>query len=425
MSAADLATMSRPKLFEFFEQAFKNDSEWQVGMELEKMGRNAVTGAPIPYTGEEASVEAILRQYQEARDGAPIFEGEHLIGLDGDWGTISLEPAGQVEWSSRPYAALSDLHRQMKDHLTALDNAGKARGVHWLDVAVDPVHPVDAMPWMPKARYGIMKPYMGARGALSHRMMTQTTSIQCAFDFRDEQDWIRKFRAAALTAPLAVALFANSSQIDGQDSGYKSYRQAIWKETAPERTGLPPVVFSSDFSLEAWIDFICDVPSMFYRRARGMVPGDGEPFRKLMEQPCCSAPRLADWELHLSSVFTEVRSYAYLEVRSADMLPDDLAFSVPSFWTGLLYNEENLNAALENGARIDNHSSWRETMDSAARHGLDGKINGRPIRDWAVDLLGRIRQAYEDGKVQCAGEADAPLQALTRLETKHGLMVHS
>ncbi len=30
-----------------------------------------------------------------------------------------------------------------------------------------------------------------------------------------------------------------------------------------------------DFSLESWIDFICDVPSMFYRRARGMVPGDG------------------------------------------------------------------------------------------------------------------------------------------------------
>ena len=37
---------------------------------------------------------------------------------------------------------------------------------------------------------------------------TQTASIQCAFDFASEDDWARKFRAAALMTPVAVALFA-------------------------------------------------------------------------------------------------------------------------------------------------------------------------------------------------------------------------
>ncbi len=421
MSAADLAILTRPRLLEFFSSAFKPEVEWQVGMELEKMGRIGDTGRPIPYDGESASVVAVLKHYQEIRGGFPIFEAEHLIGLDGPYGTISLEPAGQVEWSSRPQATLDELEQQLLKHLEALDQAGSAAGVDWLDVAVDPVHRVADMPWMPKARYGIMKPYMGARGRLSHRMMTQTASIQCAFDFRDEADWVRKFRAAALTAPVSVALFANSSRADGKDSGYRSYRQAIWKETDPDRTGLPPVVFDPGFNLESWIDFICDVPSMFHRRARGLVPAGGVPFRKMMERTTCEAPRMEDWELHLSSVFTEVRSYTYIEVRSADLLPDDVAFAVPSFWTGLLYDEANLCAALELGAGIDDQASWRRAMDSAAEKGLQGEIGGRSIREQAERLLEIIRAAYRDGDVPCGGGNETALASLAALARRHGI----
>jgi glutamate--cysteine ligase len=322
-----------------------------------------------------------------------------------------------VEWSSRPYGGLDDLERQFRGHVDALDRAGNAAGVNWLEVAVDPVHQVRDMPWMPKARYGIMKPYMGARGRLSHRMMTQTASIQCAFDFRDEKDWTRKFRAAALTAPVSVALFANSSQVDGTDSGYRSYRQAIWKETDPERTGLPAVVFEPGFCLEKWIDFICNVPSIFHRRGRGLVPAGGIPFRSMMERTSCEAPRMEDWELHLSSVFTDVRSYAYIEVRSADLLPDDSAFAVPSFWTGLLYNENNLSSALEIGACVDDHAAWRQAMDSAAEKGLDGEIGGKSIRKQAVRLLKMIGSAYRQGTVRCGG--DTALAALAALERRH------
>ncbi|NIM61656.1 MAG: glutamate--cysteine ligase, partial [Acidobacteria bacterium] len=76
-------------------------------------------------------------------------------------------------------------------------------------------------------------PYLAARGRLAQRMMTQTASIQVAFDYSDLHDWREKFRLAALLAPVANALFANSSRIDGADTGYKSYRSAIWQETDP------------------------------------------------------------------------------------------------------------------------------------------------------------------------------------------------
>ena len=106
---------------------------------------------------------------------------------------------------------------------------------------------------------------------------------------------------------------------------------------------------------------------------------------------------------------------------AADLLPDDLAFAVPAFWTGLLYNEANLSAALDLGAGINDHGAWRRAMDSAAKNGLDGEIDGRPLREQAVRLLEMVRAAYRDGAVRCAGDGDTALAALAALENRHGL----
>ena len=70
---------------------------------------------------------------------------------------------------------------------------------------------------------------------------------------------------------------------------------------------------------------------------------------------------------HPSSIFTEVRSYTYLEVRSADMQPEELVMAVPSFWTGLLYDDAALDDALELGRPFDSPAAWRRAMDAAWR----------------------------------------------------------
>ncbi|HKQ61152.1 MAG TPA: glutamate-cysteine ligase family protein, partial [Candidatus Polarisedimenticolaceae bacterium] len=369
--------MAPPALLDYFLSAAKPRADWVIGAEVEKLGRDAQSGLPLPYEGPGASVRAVLEHLLERRGGSPVFEAEHLIGLDGPWGSISLEPGGQVEWSSRPQPTLQLLAGELDAHLAALAEAGRALGVRWLDVAVDPVHPVSAMRWMPKARYGIMRPFLGARGRLAHRMMTQTASIQCAFDFSDPADWRRKFKAAALLAPVAVALFANSSRVDGTDSGWRSFRTAIWRETDPDRCELPPVVFEPAFDLERWVDWMLDVPTIFLRRCRGLVSADGVPFRRLIGQRGSSAHPMEDWENHVSTIFTDVRCYTYIEVRSADLQPDARILAVPALWTGILYDDDACRAALELGAGWNTHAAWREAMEQAARHGLDGRAAGR------------------------------------------------
>ena len=420
MSASDPGLLSRKTLLEYFLRAARPREDWQVGMELEKMGRAASDGSPIPYAGPAQSVRAVLEFIQEQRGGMPIMEADHLIGLEGPWGTITLEPGGQVEWSSRPEATLDALQHELEHHLAVMRRAGQALALRWLPEAVDPEVPLEKMPWMPKARYNIMRPFLGARGRLAHRMMTQSAAIQCAFDYADPDDWRDKFRAAATLSPVAVALFANSPRIDGRETGHVSYRVPIWRETDPARCGLPPIVFDPGFDLGAWLDWILDVPTMFRHRARGLVPAGGVPFRRLLERTGCDAVRTEDWETHISTIFTEVRSYTYIEVRSADLQPDELAFSVPALWTGLLYHPDALQAALELGAGVDSHDVWRAAMDSAARVGLDGESAGRSIRDLAREMLAISRDGLRGGAA-CAGDGVSASAALERLAAAHDL----
>ncbi len=418
MRVGDTVRLTRNDLLGYFLRAATPRTDWRVGMEIEKMGRDARSGAALPYAGDGPSVRRVLECLEARRGGSPIIEGDNRIGINGEWGTISLEPGGQVEWSSRPLASLDLLADELQAHLTALAECGAAAGVRWLPCGVDPELPVSALRWMPKARYGIMRPYLTSRGRLAARMMGQTASIQSSFDYASPEDFRVKFKAAALLDPIAVALFANSALADGRPSGWRSYRQQIWRETDPARCGMPAALFEADFELEAWLDYVLSVPAMFLHRGRGLVPAGGVPFRELLEQRGCSAAQVADWETHLSTIFTEARAYTYIEVRGADLQPDELAFAVPALWTGVLYEYDALGAALDLARRVERHADWAAALDSAAREGLDGTFGDLPLRDAARELISLSATGLRNGAA-CAGTGRAGLDALARLATHH------
>jgi glutamate--cysteine ligase len=214
-------------------------------------------------------------------------------------------------------------------------------------------------------------------------------------------------------------MFANSRRVDGKDSGWASYRQAIWRETDPDRCDLPPIVFDRGFNIDAWVDWVCDVPTLFLRRETGLIAGDGTPLRGMLNRGGCDAVTMDDWELHLSSIFTEVRSYGYIEVRSADLQPGPLLLAVPALWTGLLYDDGALDDALALGKPFDDPAAWRRAMNEAARKGLAGVADGTSIAGLAARAVARSIGALEGGAA-CAGSGDA-VDALLRLARAKGL----
>jgi len=413
MPRVERGKLTCPKLADYFRESFRPRREWLIGIEVEAMGLDAASGRPLPYEGAPATVRAAVEAYLAMRGGEAILEGDRPIGGEGPWGGLSLEPGGPFEWSSRPAAGLLALARDLAAHQAAMREVAARIGARWLDVAVQPDAPLEAMPWMLKARYRIMREIMGAKGRLAHRMMTQTASIQCAFDYASEEDWTRKFRAAALLAPVAVALFANSSRADGRESGWASYRQAIWRETDPARCDMPDAVFAPGFGIDRWVDWVCDVPTLFLRRGSGLIPSGGRPFRALLARGGCDGVTMEDWELHLSSIFTEVRSYSYLEVRSADLQRDELVLSVPALWAGLLYDDDALSDALAIGRPFDSPAAWRRAMEAAARSGLAGTVDGHRLSDLASRTVARARASLAQGGA--CPDAAAGIEALDRL----------
>jgi glutamate--cysteine ligase len=386
---------ARRTLIDYFLSGSKRPKDLRIGIEIEKIPVCGKERKRLPYDGGGHSVSSILRAYQELRGGTPVREGGRVLAVEGPWGRLSMEPGGQIEWSSPPCGTLSALNRETAEHAAALDSITRDSGTCWFDVAVDPEHSIDEVCWMPAARHRILRDYMAGRGRLAHRTMAQTASIHCAIDYTDGADWTNKFRAIAIATPVAIALFANSRLAERRDTGYCSFRHALWRETDPDRCLLPPVVFEPHFGPELWADWVCRLSRIFCRQRDSLVPGDNQPFFGAFRD---ETPTKSDLELHISTVLTYIRSYTYLEIRSVDLPPDSLIPAVPAFWCGLLYDPDTLSELLAMYSRTLRFDSWVSAVDSAARAGLDGACGMGPFRSLAERLLrmsaAGLRRAY-------------------------------
>jgi glutamate--cysteine ligase len=239
--------------------------------------------------------------------------------------------------------------------------------------------------WVPKGRYVVMRDYLASTGDLAHHMMKGTCAVQATYDYADEADCARKVRLASLLGPLTTATFANSPWVEGRPSGYVSWRGKIWTRTDPARTGFPEVAAS--FTFERWVDWLLSVPMMFKKdRAGAWQFARGQTFREWMAEGS-SGPTEKDWELHLTSVFPEVRIKRAIEVRGADCVPLPLAMGFAASWRGLFYHDPSLDRALELAERFVSHGTAAERFEESCRLGLEGRIGGRRLSEWAADLL--------------------------------------
>jgi glutamate--cysteine ligase len=197
-----------------------------------------------------------------------------------------------------------------------------------------------------------------------------------------------------------VAAFANSRLYEGRVSGLASFRSHLWLHTDDDRCGAPPFVFREDFSMEDWTRFLVEMPMMFVRGPEGLEAADGMPFSKFMAEGWkgrCAT--MDDWLLHVTGVFTEARTKTYIELRSADLLPDEQILEVPRFYAGLMYDAQARRAALDllgwgTPGRRPAPARWREVMEEAARDGGDARFEGKRLGDLAQAARDIARAAH-------------------------------
>ncbi|GMN12234.1 glutamate--cysteine ligase [Altererythrobacter sp. MTPC7] len=385
----------------------KSKADWRIGTEHEKLVFRTRDHAAPSYN-EPNGIRDILLSLQEF-GWEPITEAGKVIAMKGVDGTVSLEPAGQLELSGAPLESLHETCNETGRHLDQVKQIGAKSGVGFLGLGMWPDKTREDLPVMPKGRYEIMMRHMPRVGNLGLDMMLRTCTIQVNLDYSSEADMAKKFRTGLALQPLATALFANSPFTEGKPNGYLSYRSHIWSDTDPHRTGMLPFVFEDGFGYERYVDYMLDVPMYFVFRDGKYIDAAGMSFRDFMkgELPALPGelPSENDWWDHLSTAFPEVRLKSFLEMRGADGGPWSRICALPALWVGLLYDDNALDAAwdLVKDWSMEEREELRNTVPRLA---LDAPVpGGGTLHDLARDALAIAREGLAArGKLGQSGD---------------------
>jgi glutamate--cysteine ligase len=307
-----------------------------IGAELELIPFDQDTQRLVPVTSAEGKCSLpIVRK-------VAAHAGWSEIRADTDppsWslprgGRVSFEPGGQIELSSATSETATELIRDLQCMSQLMESSFGRDEILLEAIGVDPYNDIDDVSLqLHRQRYERMTRYFESIGPSGVRMMRQTASLQINVQSgsRPRERW------ALLNslAPYVTAIFANSPVYGREATGHRSYRAHLWRTLDSTRTG-----FAVDMAdpAGAYLDFAL--------RAGAMMRGD-PPYSTFAEWMRTGKPVLADWDVHLSTLFPEVRPRGYFELRSADAIRADYLAAPISFVAGLIYDDASARAAAE------------------------------------------------------------------------------
>ena len=300
-------------LIKFFESGCKR--EQLLGLELEHFVVDARSGRSLPYSG---GVELILEK-MAPNYGQPILSGNRIIGIKRDGADITLEPAAQLEVSIGPYSEVSQIARTYEEFTSIISPILKDMGCKLICLGYQPVSRIDELLLIPKERYKHMEAYFESTGTCGKHMMKGTAATQVSIDYRDEEDFKKKFRVANIMGPFLSLMYDNAPTFDGKPAKRKLLRTFIWDNVDPARAGIATGALDSDFGFYEYAKYVLDAPVVF-------EVDDFNP------------------EHITSMVFPDVRLKTNIEIRMVDSIPIDQALDYTKLLKDIFYNEARLNA---------------------------------------------------------------------------------
>jgi glutamate--cysteine ligase len=375
-----------------------------LGFEYEIQCFQQQTGAPLAYQGP-GGLKEILEH------AAALTKGELLAGTGEpptkvvlpERGLLSLEPGGQLEFSSAPTESFDGTIQQLRWYLDLLDELRQRFELHLFYGGINPVHTPHQIGLVtPTRRYQIMDSYLQKSGSMGRRMMRQTCSVQVTFDYQTQRQGEDLLRTAQFVAPFAAAIFANSPYLDGRPTGYRSYRPTIWSNTDPTRCGCLPGFTRPDYGFGSYLDHVNKAPLFFVQTEAGLEQAPvGLTFCRLNQQGLDGRPTtIEDFVLHNSTIFTDVRLKHTVEVRTVDSQDPALLPSVLALLAGILHCERSRLRACHLLGKLTEGDYWAMT-DRLGREGISGQLNGLSMREVALELIDLSAQGlpscFKDG----------------------------
>lgn len=347
-----------------------------IGAELELIPFDPENRRPVPIESDTGadSLSAVRRVARRFCWSEIAADGDPPSWSLPDGGRVSFEPGGQIELSSVASPTASEMIRDVQCTAQLLGSSFERSGFLLEAVGVDPHNDIVEVPLqLHRPRYERMARYFDSIGSSGARMMRQTASLQI-----NVQAGSRPFERWSLLnslAPYLTAIFANSPLYATESTGHRSYRAHLWRTLDASRTGLPIDPGDPRDSAGSYFDFAVGAGAMMREGAPPYV-AFGDWVHASTDSG--AAATMEDWELHLTTLFPEVRPRGYFEVRSVDAIAPRYLAAPISFVAGLVYDDAAASAAAEIAGPCDT-----ALLEIAGRKG----VSDPGIRDTSLQLI--------------------------------------
>lgn len=351
--------------------------------------------------------------------------GLQTIGALPGRSTISYEPGGQLELSSRPADGLIDCLTALQADVIQITTALERLGLSPLPTAIDPYRKPRRQ--LKHPRYDAMEAFYDNRGTDGRVMMCSTAAIQVNLDAGEDPDDItRRWHLLNALGPVFVAAFANSPTHAGAPTGWKSARQAVWQRIQP---ALGAEQFNGEHPAKNWTAYVLDAPVMVIRRdGQDWLTDPGITFREWLDgaSGVRDGPTLDDLAYHLTTLFPPVRPRGFFEVRYIDM-------QAPRWWpvpiavlTALTQDARAGDLALAAAQPVA--GEWLTAsrcaladpqLAQAATRCFDAALNALPAIGSGKELVDLVSAYHETYVKRGRCPADDVLETKNNTETPH------
>lgn len=377
--------------------SYNPSAQRKIGVEIELPFFFKSSLKPLLFDGKTSITTIFDLLCKTGRWSPNEIENGNLTSLTGKNGGVSLEPGGQIEFSTQARSELSEIaadidvfYKDCKDACEKLD----------IDVVPLGFHPhisVDECPYIwQRSRFKAQKPWVEAEG--SYAAWSQSCSVQVTLDPPEGGKVFSALRLALMLQPVVASLFANSPFCEGVDTGYKSCRQQKFKSIDSPLFEVPDALFEKGYTMDNWVAHVLGAPMIVIVRGGAYIPVSAKPFQDMVGTPLPELAHLPEQEQylterdlldHLTNVKPEVllKRNLLLEFRAADLGPSPAHWmALTAFWTGIFYDKEAFAAAEEYVAEWtkEDRALLRKSI---SRNGLKAVIRGKTVQAVLLDLI--------------------------------------
>lgn len=375
-------------LVKHFQESCTHDKALAIGMEYERSGIYTDILKPVSYKGSwgRKGYLDILKRLNEELGWEIVWQKNgDIYELRRSGTRITLEADGRLEMCSKPRTSLHDLAHEFKFYNHEIAEVSKIFGIVQIGIGYQPFHKRDEISYASKAR-GLILRKIYKNSPDMDEYMKMVNGIHINFDYTSEGDAIRKSQLMWRLGSIFAAMFAFSPIQNNKPAEYLDTRLTITNKFDPDRTNLRKEFLRKDFSFKKWLDFCLD-QKIFYimREEKTIYPK--ETFREFINKGYNGIfPTIRDFNLHLKSIWTEVRIRKYIESRTIDSVPPFLVMAGPALIKGLLYGEESM-AATEKLVGDLNFEELMQLRKDVIKENLAAPLRKKKVLDYAKELL--------------------------------------